>query len=165
MKRRPVSLAIVLAALGLLLTTIPALATEDIYSERTMEISRELRCPICEGQSVADSQSRLALDMRDTIEQQVQAGKTNEEIKEYFVARFGEEVLLEPSKSGINLTLWWIPVIVLVLGAAVIVLYLRDNSRRNAPAVESDGPDPELEALAREALGKPRDGDPETRAV
>lgn len=165
MKRQRVSLAIVLAALGLLLTAIPALAADDIYSERTMEISRELRCPICDGQAVADSQSQLAHDMRDTIEQQVQAGQSNDEIKDYFVARFGEEVLLEPSKSGINLTLWWIPVVVLLLGAAVIVLYLRDNSRRNAPAVEADVADPELEALAREALGSQRDGDPETRAV
>ena len=165
MKRRRASLALVLGLLGLLLAALPALAADDVYSERTMEVSRELRCPICEGQSVADSQSQLALDMRNTIEQQVQAGYTNEEIKDYFVARFGEEVLVEPPKSGINLTLWWIPVVALVLGAVVIVLYLRDNSRRKAPAGIDGAPDPELEELAREALGKPRDGDAETRAV
>lgn len=160
MRRWPISVAILLAvvATGLL---APGAAAEDVYSERTLDIARELQCPICSGESVAASQTTIAKQMRDTIERQVQAGESNEQIIDYFVARY-PNILMEPPKSGFTLTLWWVPPIVLLIGALVVVLYFREGASRK-PRRPSDNPpgheDEELEALAREYLNpdtKPR---------
>lgn len=154
MKRRPsLGLALIIAALSLVASLASVSAAEEIYDPRSLEIGRKLACPICSGESVADSQSSLAHEMMNTIETQVQAGKSNEEIIDFFVARFGEEVLLEPPKKGFNLTLWWIPVVALAFGAIIVVLYLRDGIHQTGAAIDENDQDPELEAIAREALG------------
>lgn len=136
---------------------LPALAAEDVYDERTVEIGRNLACPVCQGQTVADSHSRVALEMMDAIQAQVEAGRTDEQIYDYFRARYGDEVLLEPPREGINLALWWIPVVVVVLGLGVVVLYVKDSAAlgRRAPQ-PADGPptDQELERLAERVLSE-----------
>lgn len=146
-------LLLAISVLALSLTPAVALAqAEDVYSERTLEIARKLQCPICAGESVADSRTTLAAQMRDVIEQKVQAGESDDQILDYFVARYGEEVLSEPPKSGFHLTLWWLPVAVLLVGGLVVVLYLRERSGGNGTPPAQDAEDAELEALAREAL-------------
>jgi cytochrome c-type biogenesis protein CcmH len=152
--RRRISISAVLALTVSLLLSVGAVA-EDVYSERTMELARQLQCPVCDGQAVADSQVTLARQMRDVIEQKVQAGESNEQIIAYFTARYGDNVLLDPPKSGLNLTLWWIPPAVLALGAVVVVLYMREGTGRNRPKPPPTAPDErdeELEKLAREYL-------------
>lgn len=127
-----------------------------------MELARQLQCPVCDGQAVADSQVTLARQMRDVIEQKVQAGETDEQIMAYFTERYGQNVLLDPPKSGFNLTLWWIPPAVLLLGGLVVVLYMREgrgSSRHSERAAIVEVSDPELEELAREYL----DGDANAR--
>lgn len=163
MKRRQISLAFVLAVAATWALALGAVA-EDVYSERTLELARQLQCPICSGQSVADSQVTLAQQMRDTIERQVQAGQTDEQIIAYFVQRYDENVLMEPPKSGFTLTLWWIPPFVLAVGALVVVLYMREGTGRRRSA-ETPGPyddltDEELEALAREFMRPDRPARP-----
>lgn len=145
-------LAIAILAYGLVPAAVVAQA-EDVYSERTLEIARKLQCPICAGESVADSRTTLAAQMREVIDQKVQAGESEGLILDYFVARYGEEVLSEPPKSGFHLTLWWLPVAVLLIGGLVVVLYLRERSNGNGVPPASDAADDaELEALARDAL-------------
>lgn len=155
MTRRRISIAIALALFSSWVITM-GVAAEDVYSERTLELARQLQCPICAGQSVADSQVTLAQQMRDTIERQVQDGWTDEQIIAYFVERYDENVLLDPPKSGFNLTLWWVPPVVLAVGVLVVVLYIREGvGRKKKPAgsgPSADLNDPELEALAREYL-------------
>ncbi|MFW6074228.1 MAG: cytochrome c-type biogenesis protein [Chloroflexota bacterium] len=160
MRRRSFA-TLILTVIAALVIGVPAAfaqdSSQDVYSERTLELARKLACPVCEGQSLADSQSRLATDMKQTIESKVQAGESDQEIIDFFVARFGEEVLLEPSRSGLNLTLWWIPVIALGLGAVVVALYLRDSiipGRSGGEEASSDGDlDEELQEIAEDALG------------
>jgi cytochrome c-type biogenesis protein CcmH len=140
-----------------LFTPLQAWAVEDVYSERTVEIGRNLACPVCEGQTVADSHSRVALEMMLAIEAQVEAGQTDEQIYDYFRVRYGEEVLIKPPREGINLALWWLPVAAVVIGLVVVGLYFRDSSalgRRveRQPAAELDQ---ELEQLARRVLNDP----------
>lgn len=154
MQRRPISIASILAVLiaGLM---VSGAAADDVYSERTLDIARQLQCPICDGQSVADSQVTLAQQMRDVIEQKVQAGESNDQIMAYFTDRYGERVLLDPPKSGFNMTLWWIPPAVLAVGALVVVLYMREGrgaSRSRLAVPRQDPIDDELESLAREYL-------------
>ena len=138
-----------------LAANVSAVAAQDIYSEETLEIARKLQCPVCQGQSVADSNSQLARQMRDIIERRVQAGESEEEIIAYFVASYGDWIVTEPEKSGFSLGLWWMPVLVVVLGVSVVALSVRERTRP-APAVRSaPNEDEELEAIAREVLGPP----------
>jgi cytochrome c-type biogenesis protein CcmH len=147
--RRGSLLLVVLVAL----VVAAPVAAEDVYSPRTLELARRLQCPVCAGQPVADSHSTLAKQMRDTIEQMVQAGYTDRQILDFFVERYGTSILTEPPRSGIGVGLWWMPVLVVTVGALVVGLYLYE---RRGHGIERDGEDDfdeELEALAREVLG------------
>ncbi len=158
---RLILLASVTAAL---LLSIAASATsaevQDVYSERTVEIGRNLSCPVCQGQTVADSHARVAFEMMQAIEAQVQAGQTDDEIYDYFRLRYGDEVLVKPPREGINLALWWAPVAAVFLGLGVVALYFRDSAAlgRRARRQPVEAEDPELEQLAQQLL---RDPDPE----
>jgi cytochrome c-type biogenesis protein CcmH len=151
--KRRVRLALLLASFALAGIVVTASA-QDVYSPRTLELSRRMHCPVCAGQTVADSGSELALQMRNIIEEKVQAGESDQQILDYFVARYGTAILAEPPKSGIGLGLWWMPVLVVLVGSLVVVTYLRERTR--APESDTGAPDDaddeELEAIAREVL-------------
>lgn len=126
---------------------------QDVYSPRTLELARRMHCPVCAGQTVADSNSELALQIRGIIEEKVQAGESDQQILDYFVARYGPSILAEPPKSGIGMGLWWMPVLVVAVGAVVVVTYLRERTRVPVTARSDADDDAELEAIARDVLG------------
>ncbi|MDO8671299.1 MAG: cytochrome c-type biogenesis protein CcmH [Dehalococcoidia bacterium] len=112
-----------------------ALAESPIDKE-AREIAESLACPICQGQSVAESKSQLAQQMRSVIRKKVEEGESREEIMQYFVDRYGDVVLREPPKGGFNEILWWLPVLGLLAGAATSALVLhrwKTNRRESAP--------------------------------
>ncbi len=132
-------------ALGLLLTVILlalalplAAAAEEPLSPEALEIANELNCPVCQGQSVRDSNSQLARQMRQVIQQKLDAGESPDAIKAYFVQRYGIEILREPPREGFIWALWWGPVIGLALGGGVLFAYLRRGASRQPPSEESD---------------------------
>jgi cytochrome c-type biogenesis protein CcmH len=138
-----------------LLVVAPAVA-EDVYSPETLEIARDLQCPVCGGQSVADSNAELARQMRAIIEQKVQAGESPEQIRAYFVERYGPGILSDPPKSGFTLTLWWVPLLAVAAGALILALFVRERTRIRRPPTPSAADratDDELESIARDALG------------
>lgn len=129
------------AFLAVLFAVSPALAETDI-DRQTREIAKDMRCKICTNLSVADSQSNLAKDMRVIIRQQLEQGKTRAEIEEYFVARYGEDVLLNPPKRGFNLLLWGSPVLALVVGLLALGFAInRWSANRPQPLPESASED------------------------
>jgi cytochrome c-type biogenesis protein CcmH len=85
-------------------------------AERAERIAKEIRCVVCQNQSVADSEAELAKVMRRLIEERVAAGDNDAEVRGYIVARYGETVLLKPTAEGANLVLWAAPVAALILG-------------------------------------------------
>ncbi len=93
--------------------------------EQVEQIAAELRCPVCQGLSVADSPSGMANQMRDLIRERLQAGESPEAVKAYFVERYGEWILLAPKREGFNLLVWVLPFLGLAGGAAVLVVVLR----------------------------------------
>lgn len=103
-------------------TATAQFTSDDPIKQRTHDIAAQLRCPVCQGLSLADSQSELSLQMRGVIMEQLQQGKTNEEVIDYFVAKYGEWILLEPKARGFNLIAYLLPLI--VLGAGIAVLYV-----------------------------------------
>jgi cytochrome c-type biogenesis protein CcmH len=91
----------------------------------TRSVAAQLRCPVCQGLSLADSPSELALEMKDVVREQLAAGRTPDEVKAYFVAKYGEWILLEPPRRGINLLAYALPALAIVAGLGVIGLMLR----------------------------------------
>lgn len=105
-------------------------------SPATLEIARTLKCVVCQNQSVADSPSPLAQEMRAYIERRLAAGDSREAIVRDLVDRYGEGILLEPPRAGFSGLVWWLPVLSLAVGAAVVALALR-RSRTTADPLEA----------------------------
>ena len=91
----------------------------------TREVASELRCPVCQGLSINDSPAELAVQMKDLIRDQLASGKTPEEVRAYFIARYGEWVLLAPEPKGVNLAVYVLPVLALLIGGVMIAFAVR----------------------------------------
>ena len=110
----------------LLLSVSPPQATPAAdLDEQTRAIATELRCVVCQNLSVADSPSEMAQQMRAIVREQLQAGKTPEQVKDFFVSKYGEWVLLKPKTTGFSALLWILPYVVLVLGVLAALWVVR----------------------------------------
>ena len=112
---------IVLLLLFVLSWSVAVASTED----DVRRIAKQLRCPICESVSVADSPSELADQMRGVIRAKLEAGESEQEIIDYFVAAYGDSVLLEPPRRGLSLAAWLVPAAALAVGLVILALLLR----------------------------------------
>ncbi len=102
----------------------PALAVQPdevladpVLEARARGLSKELRCMVCQNQSIDDSDAPLARDLRILVRERLQAGDSDAQVLDFLVARYGEFVLLEPRFTGHTALLWLMPVIVLLIGA------------------------------------------------
>ena len=125
----------VLLFVALLLLALGVPAGAQSMEDEVRRIGGKLQCPVCEGQTVADSNSGLARDMRTHIRQQLEAGRGEQEILQAFVVSYGEGILTEPPKSGASLVIWVVPPLVLLAGGLMMVALLRGWRRRPAPNV------------------------------
>ena len=116
--------AVVVVGVATLLASARAGRTESL-ADRAHEIAAGLRCPVCLNLSVADSPSRLAGEMRSEISTRLRAGQGPEQIRAFFIDRYGDWILLEPPRRGLNWVPWAVPVVALVTGVAVWVAVLR----------------------------------------
>jgi cytochrome c-type biogenesis protein CcmH len=98
------------------------------------EIASELRCVVCQNLSVADSPSEMAAQMRAIVRERLAAGDSPEQVREYFVARYGEWILLAPRRRGFNLLVWGFPIAAVVVGLVAVAALLRRWTRRPAAA-------------------------------
>jgi cytochrome c-type biogenesis protein CcmH len=135
-------LAIVLLTLCLPLAVhaIDALPFENPQQEqRFLDLTKELRCMVCQNESLADSGADLAADLRRQIFEQMQAGRSDEEIKDWLTARYGQFVLYDPPLAPRTWLLWFGPFAALAIGAGVVAAIVRRRSRAvvaiRAPAV------------------------------
>ncbi|HZC17099.1 MAG TPA: cytochrome c-type biogenesis protein [Caulobacteraceae bacterium] len=99
---------------------------------RARTLFREVRCVVCQSESIDESDADLARDLRQVVRQRVAAGASDADIKAYLVSRYGEFILLRPRFSPGNAALWLTPFLVVVLGAGVVLV------RRRPEALESD---------------------------
>lgn len=123
---------------------------------RVQALGKQLRCPMCQGLSIADSSSSAARAQMDKVRELVAAGKSDQEIRDYFTSRYGEWALLEPPATGMNLLVWLLPLALLVGGGLAIARTMRrPGSTAQPPAAEPDekrppSDDPYLEAVRAE---------------
>jgi len=107
--------------------------------QRIRQLSEKLRCLVCQNQTLADSNAELAQDLRQQLREQVAAGRSDDQILDYLVQRYGDFVLYEPPFKPITVLLWVGPFVLLAAAALVLVAVLR--RRRRAPEEPPLGPD------------------------
>jgi len=95
-------------------------AQDSALEAATTMLASELRCPVCQGNSIQDSPSELAQQMRDLIRDQLRAGKTPDEVRAYFVDKYGEWILLSPKATGLNLIVYLVPLAAVLVGGLVV---------------------------------------------
>jgi cytochrome c-type biogenesis protein CcmH len=125
--------------------------SDQELENRYHDLTQELRCPKCQNQNIADSDAPISQDLRKSLHQQLELGASDEEIREYMVARYGEFVRYRPRFGGVTAILWLAPVVLLLAGAGVLVAVLRSRSRlKDAPAAL----DPDEQARLKSLLEK-----------
>lgn len=135
------------AALCVAAASDPAERLADPAQEaQARVIFRDVRCLVCQNESIDDSQAELAADLRKIVREQVKAGRSNREIKRFLTDRYGEFVLLTPQFSAGNLALWVAPFLVVLAGAGLLAARLRHRP------VEPELTTIEAERLRRIAL-------------
>lgn len=100
---------------------------------RARELSTEIRCMVCQNQSIDDSDAPLAKDLRILVRERLSEGDTNEQVLDFLVARYGEFVLLKPRFSASNAVLWIAPLGVLLLGGSIAVFSFRRRKSQSTP--------------------------------
>ena len=106
--------------------TLPAeLRDETALDARTRDVAKTLRCTVCQNESIWDSKADLARQMREVVRERLAQGQSPEEIQAYFQSRYGDYILLEPTKSGMNWLLWTGPFVLLGVGGIILYLVLR----------------------------------------
>ena len=127
-------------------------AADPALEARMVKITSELRCLVCQNQTIADSNASLAVDLRRDTRELIQQGKSDAEIVDYMTARYGDFVLYRPPLRATTVLLWFGPALLLGIGGAVLVTVLRRRSRMAADAFEPDDDDDDVaEAAARDA--------------
>ncbi len=155
MMRLPRPLASASFALALLVAPLAARAADavptemdPVAAERAVKIAEKLRCLVCQNQTILDSNAELANDLRRQIREQIAAGRSDEQIVDYMVNRYGDFVLYQPPLKATTVLLWAGPALLLVGGFAILVRNLR--RRESAPATLS----PEERERAAALLGE-----------
>ena len=118
-----IAIVMILAAIWsyvLLVVPIP-----ESLDQRVHDVASQLKCPVCQGESVADSPSTISQQMREVIRQQLQQGQSEQEIIQYFVSRYGSNILWSPPKQGFTILAWIIPIAMLLCGALLLVIVTR----------------------------------------
>ncbi len=143
-------LAFALACLALAATAKDAapLADDPVAEKRLVKLSEELRCLVCQNQNIADSNAELAQDLRREIRGMIQAGKSDKEIIDFMVARYGDFVLYRPPVKATTIVLWAGPLLLMLFGIVALLRYLKKRNRR----VTDDAPLTADEARRAEAL-------------
>lgn len=146
MRKRLLFIAAVL--LSLLSLAPPALAREAVpasadpeLEKRVMGLAAELRCLVCQNQTIADSHAELAVDLRRQIGELIAKGQSDDQIRTYMTERYGDFVLYNPPFKPATLLLWFGPPLLLVGALAALIVSLRRRQRAAPEAFDPDSPD------------------------
>ncbi|KKX28389.1 cytochrome c-type biogenesis protein [Rhizobium sp. LC145] len=129
-----------------LLTPLPAFAvnpdeilSDPVLEERARNLSAQLRCMVCQNQSIDDSNAELARDLRVLVRERLVDGDTDRQVLDYVVSRYGEFVLLKPRVSAKTVLLWAAPIVLLLIGLAAVLVFMRTRPAQQAvPALTAE---------------------------
>jgi cytochrome c-type biogenesis protein CcmH/NrfF len=132
-------LALLSAPYARAIDSIPPLP-DPVLQQRYLGLTHELRCMQCQNESLADSPVGLASDLRRDVREQLLAGRSDDEIRDLMVSRYGEFILFRPRMNLRNAWLWSLPVVLMLIGAAIAVRVLRARRRNLDDAAEDEEP-------------------------
>ena len=137
--------AFALIALAALASACVTTATSDVpdSERRASALNKAIMCPVCPGESIDQSQNPLAMQMRAIVDEKLEQGWSEREIKDFFVERYGPSVLLEPPSEGFGITAWIVPPLAFALALASLYLTLRWMRRISDQDNENEGEDEE----------------------
>ena len=118
-----------------------------------MTLAGELRCLVCQGESLAESRSDFAADMLNKIRELMRQGKSDQEIKDYLVARYGDFILYRPPFSGITAYIWIAPFVLAVAGASLLIFNIKRRRERVNVAPLSEEEQARVNSLLKEDTG------------
>ena len=154
MKRLLAAAALTLGLYGIAQAAIDTYEfANDAQRERFVQLTKELRCPKCQNNSIADSNAMIAHDMRQKVYELMQQGKSREEIVDYMVDRYGNFVTYEPPVTPSTIILWLVPAL-FILGGGIVIW--RSSRRSNAAAGLDANEQQRLQALLDEDKRTPR---------
>ncbi|TGD45309.1 cytochrome c-type biogenesis protein CcmH [Pseudotabrizicola sediminis] len=138
------------------LAPVHAVQPDEVLADPGLEararaISRDLRCPVCQGESIDDSNAPISRDLRLVVRERIMAGDTDAQVIDFVVSRYGEFVLFNPKAEGANLILWLAGPSVFLLGAAGAFVYIRRRGQPIAPDVALSADE---QARLRDLIGK-----------
>ena len=160
MRAVPLALAalLLLALMPHLPSAVSAFSADEALDDpaqeaRALKLHDELRCPVCQGQAISDSNAELARDLRRIVRERIDAGDFDDDVFDYLTDRYGDFILLRPRVKPTNYVLWFGPALVFVLGAGGLLMYVRrrrGSAAPSAPAPLSEAEREELEKLSRD---------------
>ena len=124
-------LGLLLSLILLTTLTIACAGPDPTLEERAYALDRQLMCPVCDGQTVDQSNAQVSLDMKEVIREKLRAGESEDEILDYFSARYGDAVLASPPTSGFSAVVWIVPPAALLVGVALLAVVMRRMKRRD----------------------------------
>jgi cytochrome c-type biogenesis protein CcmH len=145
-----VLLASLLLSVSLAAKEAAPLAEDPAVEKRLVNISEELRCLVCQNESLAGSQADLAKDLRREVRDLIKEGKSDTEVKDFLVSRYGDFVLYRPQVKPVTYLLWAGPFVLLLIGIALLINYLRRRGRQVAEAPLSEADRQRAEALLKD---------------
>ncbi len=117
----------------------PEPGVDPAFDERAKAVTSRLRCPVCQGESIQDSPAELATQMKSLVREQLASGKSEKEVFDYFIGKYGQWILLEPRAEGINLLVYGLPILFIVGGGALLWGAVSRWTRPVAPMGEDPG--------------------------
>ena len=150
MKRLIASLLILLACGTLAAKEAAPMAQDEVVEKRLIAISEEMRCLVCQNESLAGSHAELAEDLRRELRTLIKQGKTDAEVKEFMVSRYGDFVLYRPPLKPTTWLLWVGPFVLMIAGVAALIAYLRRRGRTVKDVPLSEEENKRAEALLKE---------------
>lgn len=151
MLRRPTFIIpvviVLLVGVVWLVTTVSA-AQPKTLDQRTLEVAQQIQCPVCNGESVADSPSLKAAEMRSVIRQQLADGRSEQQVLDYFQGVYGNDILESPPQQGFTSLIWLMPVLMLLAGGVAVVTVAREWQRQARVAAATQAREDDLDDVA-----------------
>ena len=128
---------------------ISCVSEDDLtVDQRAYQLSQQLMCPVCDGQTLDQSQAQISQDMKSVIRNKLEDGETNEQIRTYFIQRYGEAVLAAPVSSGFNLVAWVMPFAIFVGGVLIVANALRRMKKQ--PKLHAEEAETRIDTVTRD---------------
>ena len=156
-QRRPLLIAIAVAAIvgAVWFYVFSFTSPQQTLDQQARNVGEQLKCPVCQGESVADSSSSIAQQMRGIIRQQLQEGKSEQQIIQYFQERYGNQIVWSPQWQGFAIMAWLVPML-LVLGGFVLLLFVLRDWHNAVPLAISTANEAELSNIDERELARYR---------